>query len=69
MKTIKRPTTDAEALELALTLAITAPDAESLERVMKVATHISDRMSLEDVLAVQEKIDREGIETLCNTFK
>ena len=57
MNEIKKPETPREALELALTLAITAPSDEKMIAAGKIAIKLANTMAHEDVMAVLEIID------------
>lgn len=57
MKKHNIPETPREALELALTLAITAPSQEKMLLASKFAMSLARTMPQEDVLAVMEMIE------------
>ena len=52
-----KPTSDYEALVLALTLAIRAPSEEQYHQVMEMADYFSERMTLVDVKRASDYLD------------
>jgi len=54
---IKPPQTPQEALELALTLAATAPDGEKMMQAARIAFDIARSMSLEEFAEAMDTIE------------